>query len=171
MIKISLEDAETLGLPESVEMFKDLGYGAYGLGVYHQMHCLNRLRKAFHIDHYYPDEAREMVLHHVGTLHFPSQRPCLTRPKGHCLDVVRQSLLCHGDTSLVYWWRQNFTYVDDSGTRRYAEDYLHMNTEERAKSAFVRWDVDVQCRDMDAINAWVQTNQIENDKYGEIIVD
>lgn len=93
------------------------------------------------------------------------------KTKGHCLDVVRQSLLCHGDTSLVYWWRQNFTYVDDSGARRYAEDYLRMNTEERAKSAFVRWDVDVQCRDMDAINAWVQKNQIDNDKYGEIIVD
>lgn len=70
MIQITLQQAKAVGLPETVELYNDPGYGAFGLGVYHQMHCLNQLRKSLYAERYYPNESRAKVLHHVGTSNF-----------------------------------------------------------------------------------------------------
>ncbi|KAK5988289.1 hypothetical protein PT974_12433 [Cladobotryum mycophilum] len=137
------EKAKAVGLPETIELYNDPGYGAYGLGVYHQMHCLNRIRKTFYPERYYPNETQHEVMHHTH----------------HCFDVLRQALLCHGDISVVYWWNQNYTHLDQHGNRKYTEEYLRMTSEERATGSFVKWDSQLQCRDMDAVNAWAKSKQ------------
>ncbi|GAB0136510.1 hypothetical protein EsDP_00004810 [Epichloe bromicola] len=155
LFKFPKHKAKQFGLPEAIELYNDPGYGAYGLGVYHQMHCLNRIRKSFYPERYYPGESQHEVLHHTN----------------HCFDVLRQTVLCHGDISVVYWWNQNYTFVDQLGNRRYTEEYLRLSPEQRATNSFVKWDSKLQCRDMDAINAWAKANQVDDDKYGGQLVD
>ncbi|OGM49045.1 hypothetical protein ABOM_002346 [Aspergillus bombycis] len=155
LFKFPQEKAREVGLPETVELYNDPGYGAYGLGVYHQMHCLNRIRKSFYPDRYYPNQTQHQLLHHIN----------------HCFDVLRQAILCHGDISVVYWWNKNYTYIDPAGNRQYSEDYLRRTPEERDTGSFVTWDSQLQCRDMDAINAWAKVNQVDDDKYGGQVVD
>ena len=51
-------------LPESVELPLDPGYGAYAVSVYHQLHCLNRIRRTFHANDFFPNEtANEIDVH------------------------------------------------------------------------------------------------------------
>lgn len=172
MFKFPKEKAIEVGLPEAIELFEDPGYGAYGLGVYHQMHCLNRIRKSFYPDAYYPGQARHELLHHAsesGLLCSPAA--CAYARQDHCFDVLRQAILCHGDISVVYWWNQNYTRTDEGGKQTYSEEYLRRTPEERALGSFVTWDSAVQCRDMEAINAWAKANRVDDDKYGGQIVD
>lgn len=89
----------------------------------------------------------------------------------HCFDVLRQAVLCHGDISVVYWWNQNYTVVDQFGNRQYTEEYMRLTPEERATHSVVKWDSELQCRDMDAINAWAKANQVDDGKYGGQVVD
>ncbi|GAQ46496.1 hypothetical protein ANI_1_1444104 [Aspergillus niger] len=148
--KMDIETAKKHGLPKSVELYNDPGYLVYGLGVYHQLHCLNRLRKSFYPDVFYPNMSAEQVEIH----------------KNHCFDAIRQAILCHGDISLIYWWDPNYTYIDDDGTERYTEDYLQMTPVERQVRLHASWSSEVQCRDMDAINSWVKERMVDPDKYG-----
>ncbi|KAL4755686.1 uncharacterized protein BDW70DRAFT_165215 [Aspergillus foveolatus] len=109
------------------------------------MHCLSRIRKSFYPDRYYPNASRHEILHHT-----------------------RYSLPW---ISMVYWWNQNYTYVDEMGARHYTEEYLQRTPEARATGSFVTWDTEVQCRDLDAINAWVKENQVDDNHYGGQLVD
>ncbi|KAK4444366.1 hypothetical protein QBC34DRAFT_360343 [Podospora aff. communis PSN243] len=59
------------------------GYMA-GIDMFHALHCLNRLRQAFWPD-YYPQST-----HHNTYIH-----------REHCIDHIRQMLMCHGDMTLI----------------------------------------------------------------------
>lgn len=96
---------------------------------------------------------------------------CAHEYQDHCFDAIRQAILCHGDISVVYWWNRNYTYIDEGGNRQHSEEYLRRTPEERATGSFVTWDSQLQCRDMDAINAWAKANQVDDDKYGGQVVD
>lgn len=85
--------------------------------------------------------------------------------------MIRQSLLCHGDVSLLYWWNGNYSYVDEAGARHYTEEYLRKTPEQRATGTFAMWDTPVQCRDMNAIHTWAKAHQIDDDKYGGQEID
>ena len=53
--------------------------------VFHQIHCLNELRKNIHYDHYYrapPDEVHQA---HVG----------------HCIHMILQALMCAADVGVI----------------------------------------------------------------------
>jgi Mycotoxin biosynthesis protein UstYa len=80
--------------------------------------------------------------------------------------MIRQSILCHGDISLLYWWNHNYTYVDGDGIKHYTEDYLSRTPEQRATGTFATWDTAVQCRDLNSINTWIDAHAMDNDKYG-----
>ncbi|KAJ6451914.1 hypothetical protein C8R45DRAFT_848091, partial [Mycena sanguinolenta] len=54
------------------------------LDVFHNLHCLNMIRKSLHSD-YYSEHLMELA--HLD----------------HCVDWIRQSLMCAGDTSVVVW--------------------------------------------------------------------
>ncbi|KAF2432520.1 hypothetical protein EJ08DRAFT_630275 [Tothia fuscella] len=67
------------------------------LDVFHQLHCLNLIRKAVSPDYYKPQdpgpdgEDKLLGFHHIS----------------HCIDLIRQSLTCHSDvTPLVFQWNE-----------------------------------------------------------------
>ncbi|KAK0508982.1 hypothetical protein JMJ35_008353 [Cladonia borealis] len=64
--------------------------------VFHNLHCLNYLRKSIYMDYY-----REK-LHHSGISHLDHA--------DHCIDIIRQSLQCHSDTTMLgFEWRPQFS--------------------------------------------------------------
>ncbi|KAF4562484.1 hypothetical protein EYR40_004702 [Pleurotus pulmonarius] len=92
------------------------------LDVFHQLHCLNRIRKTIYSDHY-PDM-------HISA-------PGNDIHMSHCLDSIRQSLMCSSDVSLIVW-------------RWHAE----------AAQSFPRGDVVHRCRDFDRIKKWALEKQL-----------
>ncbi|KAF7324952.1 hypothetical protein MKEN_00537600 [Mycena kentingensis (nom. inval.)] len=68
------------------------------LDVFHNLHCLNMIRKGLHKD-YYQEQAME--LDHLD----------------HCIDWIRQALMCASDTSVIVWqWdpkQQKTTFQGD----------------------------------------------------------
>jgi hypothetical protein len=62
--------------------------------VYHQLHCLNDIRKTFAE---YGMAGKQ--LDKLETMH-----------KFHCVDSLRQSLMCNADLSLIHWhWKERHT--------------------------------------------------------------
>ncbi|RWA07720.1 hypothetical protein EKO27_g7384 [Xylaria grammica] len=82
-------------------LLKD-GYWVTGLDVFHQLHCLDSLRRALYPD-YYPHKAspRTWRLH-----------------TDHCVDYLRQAIMCHGDTTPVNqkWYPQAHRFGPDFAT-------------------------------------------------------
>ncbi|KAK7696270.1 hypothetical protein QCA50_000923 [Cerrena zonata] len=64
------------------------------LSVFHQLHCLNVLRKA-HYHEYYRDPV-------TGNIDNISPQD-LNDHVSHCLDSIRQSLMCSSDISVIVW--------------------------------------------------------------------
>ncbi|KAG9225253.1 hypothetical protein CCMSSC00406_0007084 [Pleurotus cornucopiae] len=92
------------------------------LDVFHELHCLNRIRKTIYSD-YYPDMR----------LSLPGNEAHMS----HCLDSIRQSLMCSSDVSLIVWkW------------------------DEEAGQSFPRGDVVHRCRDFDKIKEWASERQL-----------
>lgn len=86
LIRVSNEElalAETDSVP-----LQDGGFAA-GLGVGHNLHCVKKLKQFLYFDHFYPDVE-------VGSGHYEY----LQSHADHCLDFVRQSMMCHMDFSL-----------------------------------------------------------------------
>ena len=52
--------------------------------VFHELHCLNYVREYLHRDYYHNKETPETQILHVD----------------HCIDTLRQTLMCHGDIAL-----------------------------------------------------------------------
>ncbi|KJK63524.1 protein of unknown function DUF3328 [Aspergillus parasiticus SU-1] len=108
-IKITPE--ELSHLPDPSIAFKDgTGYIAE-LAVYHELHCIKRIRRHFHLDRYYPnmtedDRIREEV--HID----------------HCLEYWREAAMCRGDTTLA-----TFRWVDGLPYSRVYSDHECVNWE------------------------------------------
>lgn len=75
-------------LPDTIESKIHPGLFLYGLEVYHQLHCLDRIRKSFHPQYYFAGETEQEVVSH----------------REHCLDHIRQSVICSGDFALDRWY-------------------------------------------------------------------
>ena len=63
---------------------------SYGVSVFHQLHCLNAIRSQLES----PDKAQEDHGHNKHSAHHDELHV------KHCLDYLRQSLMCAGDMSL-----------------------------------------------------------------------
>ncbi|KAI8950686.1 hypothetical protein F4801DRAFT_548030 [Xylaria longipes] len=92
-IKVSGSELERFSEGDSTIAFKDgSGYIAE-LGVYHELHCVKRVRRYLSLENYYPnmtDEDRVKEDAHVD----------------HCLEYWRESAMCRGDTTLgTFFWR------------------------------------------------------------------
>ncbi|KAF2828991.1 hypothetical protein CC86DRAFT_403642 [Ophiobolus disseminans] len=62
------------------------------LGVYHELHCLRRIRLWLHRDTYYPNATRDDEL--FMQVHI-----------GHCIEVLRLSAMCTADLGLYsFFW-------------------------------------------------------------------
>ncbi|KAJ6531180.1 hypothetical protein B0H19DRAFT_1082138 [Mycena capillaripes] len=78
----------------------DPGFYIAELDVFHQLHCLNTIRKALHPS-YYPDWD-------ISKGGYPQDHI------SHCIEWIRHSIMCHSDTSVVVnfdsiqeWSRKN----------------------------------------------------------------
>jgi len=140
-------------LPVTVDAFLDPGYAVYGLAVYHQMHCLNHIRKTFHAEKFFPNHSQEMVQFH----------------KNHCFDMLRQSILCHADIAIMHWWNDTYSYIDDAGAFHLTDHYFELTPSQRAEGAFAKWDTPVQCRDLNPIHEWAKKHSMEDDKYAATV--
>lgn len=84
MVKISGQEASQLSRPTS-QISRDPVYYITSLDVYHQLHCLNDIRKM----------ARDFNSTVGGLCRLQ------TMHKFHCNDSTRQSLMCNADLSLI----------------------------------------------------------------------
>ncbi|KAI1126438.1 hypothetical protein F5Y10DRAFT_293829 [Nemania abortiva] len=124
--------------PGSVRVQDEYGGGYMGmLEVFHQLHCLNLLRKAlvYNYDHYLEQGEEE----------FYDGEPIIKLHVGHCLDMIRQQLMCSADVGLV-----PFVWVDK---RQW------MPHEDTKPHRLPRFDNTHRCRDFDAIREWYLKNQ------------
>jgi hypothetical protein len=87
LVQISGQEAARISRPTS-QISKNPDYYITSLDVYHQLHCLNDLRKSI-IQYNITGEK----LDHLQTMH-----------KFHCIDSIRQSLMCNADISLIHWY-------------------------------------------------------------------
>lgn len=77
--------------------------------VFHQLHCLDIIRKFIwrnnygHVDTF--QDPPEMVWEHVGKprAHVRMHSAILTICEDHCLDLLRQVLMCNCDIGLIFY--------------------------------------------------------------------
>ncbi|KAK1834734.1 hypothetical protein QBC39DRAFT_342707 [Podospora conica] len=88
MIRLTHDEMRALGREAEGVRLTD-GSGFLGqLTVYHNLHCVQRLHRFIHLDYYFPNiTEREYRLLHVHNV--------------HCLDMLRQAVMCQGDASLM----------------------------------------------------------------------
>jgi len=76
---------EALLLPNKTSPIRtEPGYYYGGLEVFHQLHCLDTIRQARHPEKY-------------PNMHFTEAHI------SHCVDIIRQSLMCNADISVFSW--------------------------------------------------------------------
>jgi len=90
-LDLPLEEAE--GIENNTYNWEDTDLYFTGLGVFHSLHCLNRIRQAFHPEYY-----------HVFENPFQPPREIHIN---HCLDHLRQALQCHADLTPMNWARKD----------------------------------------------------------------
>lgn len=117
-----------------------------GLEVFHQLHCLNLLRKTTHIDYYGSRggdfaEGIDGLRMHLGLCSYIKSRVCgrlLTIQTDHCLEMLRMNLMCQSDVGL-------FTFE---------------MTDEGIWPDFSTWHT---CRKFDKVLDWAMENTVAND--------
>jgi hypothetical protein len=121
---------------------KDFGLGddAYAtiFDVYHQLHCLNWLRKLIYPD-YYPN-ARDQFPKSVDP------KKMFELHMGHCVDLIMQSIQCSGNLNLItmHWvHEERIPFPDMSINRQCVANF-------------------------DAITDWRMENQVDIEKYIKI---
>jgi hypothetical protein len=154
------EGAEQWGLqPAMVKRKQDQGGGfAVLVEGFHHLHCLNLLRQAtwFNYDYYrdlgegpFVNEENILKVHvsKFGHLFFCSRFPSvvyhsvekqLTVRAAHCMDILRQQLMCTVDTSVFGQW-----FVEDVG-------------------AFVDFNTVHRCKNFEDIKDWVVSHQLSD---------
>jgi len=92
---LKIPKSEAALLPNKTYPIKhEPGYYLAGLDVFHQLHCLNNIRRALHHDYYANDT--DLDEEHVS----------------HCVDTIRQSLMCSADISVNVWqWSDSYKAV------------------------------------------------------------
>ncbi|KAI6087042.1 hypothetical protein F4821DRAFT_236909 [Hypoxylon rubiginosum] len=90
LIRISEDEQRLLDGSSSIPL-KDGGYAA-GLGVSHSLHCVKKIKQFLYHEHFYPDSTASIY-------------EDLQSHADHCLDFLRQQVMCHVDYSVytLYW--------------------------------------------------------------------
>ncbi|KAF8799223.1 hypothetical protein BYT27DRAFT_7121368 [Phlegmacium glaucopus] len=96
--------SEAILLPNKTYPIKDQpGYYIAELDVFHQLHCLNNIRRALHREYYIKDT--DLDEEHVS----------------HCVDSIRQSLMCNADISVNVWqWDNDLSVVVGHSTQAHS---------------------------------------------------
>jgi hypothetical protein len=95
-----LFDNEAAPFLPDLEKIPGKGHYYFELDVYHSLHCLNALRMRID-DEYY---SSQQILNNSRIRYPPNW---LQEHTSHCIDQLRQSIMCHGDLTPVplYVWR------------------------------------------------------------------
>ncbi|KAK0646371.1 hypothetical protein B0T16DRAFT_160119 [Cercophora newfieldiana] len=133
-IMITEEERMQLGLsPDSLKIQHpktgEWGYRA-GVEVFHQLHCLNLLRQALYKDEYY---SKKEIGGDVGDADGPED---LNGHLDHCIEALRQNLMCHGDVSV-------FTF------RKFPEFY-----DQGIEDEWPDFEVNHMCRNFEMLRKW-----------------
>ncbi|KAE8134697.1 hypothetical protein BDV38DRAFT_285646 [Aspergillus pseudotamarii] len=108
---INITSEELTNLPDPSIAFKDgTGYIAE-LAVYHELHCIKRIRRHFHLDRYYPNMTEDDRIREEAHI-------------DHCLEYWREAAMCRGDTTLA-----TFRWVDGLPYSRVYSDHECVNWE------------------------------------------
>ncbi|MCJ1462288.1 hypothetical protein MMC07_000888 [Pseudocyphellaria aurata] len=70
------------------------------LDVFHQLRCLNAIRKTFFPDRYRDSFTDYWLKNSTLRRNYTSTD---AKHYDHCIDALRQSIMCHGDIATVYW--------------------------------------------------------------------
>ncbi|KIM98771.1 hypothetical protein OIDMADRAFT_128513 [Oidiodendron maius Zn] len=133
VIIVPPSEAKKAGLtkPSQVRVAKKYG-GGYpaNVEVLHQLHCLNLLRKASWFNYEYYAAKKEGP--------FMNEENILKYHFTHCLDTLRQQLMCQPDTAFLgqVWW------------------------DKKAPKAFIDFDNEHKCKNFEAIRQWAEDHQL-----------
>ncbi|TQS34564.1 hypothetical protein Golomagni_05046 [Golovinomyces magnicellulatus] len=114
------------------------GYPANVEGLHH-LHCLNLVRQALYYNvNYYRA---------LGTGAFANNDFIVQHHVSHCLDILRQQLMCTPNTSLLgqVWW------------------------DRKAPKAFVDFNTEHKCRNFEAIRAWAEERQLSEEVHKDFL--
>ncbi|CAI0649507.1 unnamed protein product [Colletotrichum noveboracense] len=121
IVALNDEEVKSLDLTQSARSFRDSTKSIYLVSAFHQLHCLSQLRSLIIKAHQNPK----------FTFSDPTYYPTM-----HCVDIVRQQILCHADGTLIYK-RQQDKYPGDGGIRVCNNfDALTHWTKEHANQSF-----------------------------------
>ena len=97
LILLQIPEKEAQLLPNATSTHpREPNMSLIGLDVFHQLHCLDWIRKQMRADRY---------ADHFSQV-FPSQQEALSHAD-HCVDTIRQSLMCNADVSIInYQWSE-----------------------------------------------------------------
>lgn len=121
-LRLHEEDLEKANVT-SVHLNDEQGGYLATLDVFHTLHCVNKIRKMYYSGYY----------------HDPNPLADQQEHFDHCIDLLRQVIMCHGDISL-----HTYSWIDD-----YRVPWPSMQTEH-------------QCRNWDMLMAWSEEHHIQN---------
>jgi len=119
-LRVQKQDLEKANLT-SVPLKDNQGGYLATLDVFHTLHCVNKIRKSYYSDYY----------------HDPNPLADQQEHFDHCIDLLRQVVMCHGDVSL-----HTYEWIDD-----YRWPWPSMKTEH-------------QCRNWNKLMAWSEEHYI-----------
>jgi hypothetical protein len=65
-----------------------------------------------------------------------------------------------------YFWNKAYDEIDANGKKGYSKEYYQKSLREKAHEATSQWDVVHQCRDLSAIERWMDEYKLPEDpKY------
>jgi len=101
---MKIPKSEAALLPNKTYPIKnEPGYYLAGLDIFHQLHCLNKVRRALHREYYVNDTG--LSEEHVS----------------HCVNTIRQSLMCNADISVNVWqWSEELSMVVGYSTQAHS---------------------------------------------------
>ncbi|KAG1813507.1 uncharacterized protein BJ212DRAFT_394744 [Suillus subaureus] len=112
--RMSLEDfvkAGEVDSPSKVKYPATYGGGlVVSMEAYHQLHCLNLLRKVTWPEYYRPtDTSLEVIPMHLD----------------HCIEMIRQNIMCNADVTMITWdWVQGLeTTYPNFNTRHQCRNF------------------------------------------------
>lgn len=110
-----------------------------GLDVFHQLHCLDYVRKALEPERYGGADGRRASFMDKRKATTDLPHVSAGEHVSHCLDMIRQSLMCSADISIISW-------------------YMPIaSSAEHTPNPLPRFDQTRMCRDFDRLRDWARS--------------